>query len=46
MANLNTFIQIGANTGNFVGTVTGTNIYTSGVVSAAGNIRGDRKSVV
>lgn len=40
MANLSTFIQVGANTGSFVGTVTGTNLYTTGVVSATGNIRG------
>jgi hypothetical protein len=49
MANLNTFIQIGANTGNFVGSiagttisgtgnVTGANLRTGGSVSATGNV--------
>ena len=49
MANLSTFLQIGANTGNFVGNLTGTsvstsgnvtgaNVLTSGIVSATGNV--------
>ena len=35
MANLNTFIQVGANTGNFVGSINGTTISGSGNVTAA-----------
>jgi hypothetical protein len=49
MANLSNFIQIGANTGNFVGSiagttisgsgnVTGANLRTGGIVSATGNV--------
>jgi hypothetical protein len=40
MANLNSFIQIGANTGNFVGNITSANIVSTGIVSATGNVRG------